>query len=65
MKHCQWDGEAVQKRKLGNSQLEVSAIGFGQVELTREDVRALEDASAKIKLEGARYPKFHEQLVGR
>ena len=35
------------------------------VELTSEDVRALEEASSKIKLEGARYPKFHEQLVGR
>ncbi len=40
-------------------------LGAVQVELTREDVRALEDASSKIKLEGARYPKFHEQLVGR
>ena len=35
------------------------------VELTVEDVRALEEASSKIKLQGARYSKFHEQLVGR
>ena len=34
------------------------------VELTPDDVRSL-DTSSKIKLEGARYPKFHEQLVGR
>jgi len=40
-------------------------LGAAQVELTREDVRALEDASSQIKLEGARYPKFHAQLVGR
>ena len=40
-------------------------LGGLQIKLTREDVRALEDASSKIKLEGARYPKFHEQLVGR
>ena len=40
-------------------------LGAANVELTAEDVRALEDASSKIKLEGARYPKFHEQLVGR
>jgi len=40
-------------------------LGAVNVELTPEDVRALEDASSKIKLEGARYPKFHEQLVGR
>ncbi len=39
-------------------------LGAAKVELTADDVRAL-DASAKIKLEGARYPKFHEQLVGR
>ncbi len=40
-------------------------LGAAEVELTADDVRALEDASSKIKLEGARYPKFHEQLVGR
>jgi len=40
-------------------------LGAAIVELTAEDVRALEDASSKIKIEGARYPKFHEQLVGR
>jgi aryl-alcohol dehydrogenase-like predicted oxidoreductase len=40
-------------------------LGAAKVELTPEDVRALEDASSKIKLAGARYPKFHEQLVGR
>jgi aryl-alcohol dehydrogenase-like predicted oxidoreductase len=40
-------------------------LGAADVALTPDDVRALEDASSKIKLEGARYPKFHEQLVGR
>ena len=40
-------------------------LGAATVELTAGDVRALEEASSKIKLEGARYPKFHEQLVGR
>jgi len=40
-------------------------LGALNVELTPDDVRALEDASSKIKLEGARYPKFYEQLVGR
>jgi aryl-alcohol dehydrogenase-like predicted oxidoreductase len=40
-------------------------LGALEVELTPEDVRALEDASSRVKLEGARYPKFHEQLVGR
>jgi aryl-alcohol dehydrogenase-like predicted oxidoreductase len=40
-------------------------LGAMKVELTADDVRALEDASSKIKIEGARYSKFHEQLVGR
>lgn len=40
-------------------------LGAANVELTAEDVQALEEASSKIKLEGARYSKFHEQLVGR
>jgi len=40
-------------------------LGAANVRLTTDEVRSLEDASSKIKLEGARYPKFHEQLVGR
>jgi aryl-alcohol dehydrogenase-like predicted oxidoreductase len=40
-------------------------FGAARVDFTGDDVRALENASSKIKLEGARYPKFHEQLVGR
>ena len=40
-------------------------LGGANVELTAEDVLALEEASSSIKIEGARYSKFHEQLVGR
>jgi aryl-alcohol dehydrogenase-like predicted oxidoreductase len=40
-------------------------LGATKVELTADDVRDLEDTSSKIKLEGARYSKFHEQFVGR
>ncbi len=40
-------------------------LGATAIELTPNDVRALEDASSKIKLEGARYPAFHAKLVGR
>ncbi|HET8924368.1 MAG TPA: aldo/keto reductase [Candidatus Acidoferrum sp.] len=40
-------------------------LGAAAVELTPDDVRALEDASSKVKLEGARYPAFHAKLVGR
>jgi aryl-alcohol dehydrogenase-like predicted oxidoreductase len=40
-------------------------LGGANIELTAEDVGVLEEASSKVKLEGARYSKFHEQLVGR
>ncbi len=40
-------------------------IGAADVELTPEDLSAIESASSHIKLEGARYPASHEQLVGR
>ena len=40
-------------------------LGGASVELTAEDVLALEEGSSRIKIEGARYSKFHEQLVGR
>jgi aryl-alcohol dehydrogenase-like predicted oxidoreductase len=40
-------------------------LGALQVELTPEDLNAIETASSQIKLEGARYPAFHEKLVGR
>lgn len=35
------------------------------VELTPDEMRELETASSEIKLEGARYPAFHQSLVGR
>jgi aryl-alcohol dehydrogenase-like predicted oxidoreductase len=40
-------------------------LGAAEVRLSAEDVSELETASSKIKVEGARYPPFHEQLVGR
>jgi len=40
-------------------------LAAAQVELTADDVRALEDASSKITIAGARYSPFHQQLVGR
>jgi aryl-alcohol dehydrogenase-like predicted oxidoreductase len=40
-------------------------IGAVNVELTPADIDAIETASSKIKLEGARYSEFHEKLVGR
>jgi len=36
-----------------------------KVEMSAEDVVALEDASSRINIEGARYPEFHQKLVGR
>jgi aryl-alcohol dehydrogenase-like predicted oxidoreductase len=40
-------------------------LGGAAVELSQDEVHSLEEASSKITIEGARYPKFHEQLVGR
>jgi aryl-alcohol dehydrogenase-like predicted oxidoreductase len=40
-------------------------LGALHVELTPEDLRDLEAASSRIKLEGARYSEFHQKLVGR
>jgi aryl-alcohol dehydrogenase-like predicted oxidoreductase len=40
-------------------------LGATKIELSDEDVRSLEDASSKVKIEGARYPAFHASLVGR
>jgi aryl-alcohol dehydrogenase-like predicted oxidoreductase len=40
-------------------------IGAVDVELTPEDLGAIESASSNIRIEGARYPEFHQQLVGR
>ena len=40
-------------------------IGAASVELTPGDLEAIEGASAHIKVAGARYPEFHQKLVGR
>jgi len=40
-------------------------LGAAHVELTAEDLRAIESASSTIKIEGARYPKWVEQTTGR
>ncbi len=40
-------------------------LGGATIELTAADVQALEEASSKVKVEGARYSAFHQTLVGR
>jgi aryl-alcohol dehydrogenase-like predicted oxidoreductase len=40
-------------------------LGALNVELTPEDLDAIETASSQITIAGARYPEFHEKLVGR
>ena len=40
-------------------------LGAANVELTPDDVRALEEASPGSSWKGRAIPKFHEQLVGR
>ena len=40
-------------------------LGAADIALLPDDVRALEDASERIEIRGARYPEFHERLTGR
>ena len=40
-------------------------IGAADVELTADDVRELQNAAAKIAVEGARYPDQLERLTNR
>ncbi len=40
-------------------------LGALHIELTPQDIAAIEDASSHIRLEGARYPESHQKLVGR
>jgi aryl-alcohol dehydrogenase-like predicted oxidoreductase len=40
-------------------------LGAVSVQLTPEDLRALESAAAKISVQGARYPEHLQKLVGR
>jgi aryl-alcohol dehydrogenase-like predicted oxidoreductase len=39
-------------------------LGAASIELTPDDLRAIDNASSNIKIEGARYPEFHERLTG-
>jgi aryl-alcohol dehydrogenase-like predicted oxidoreductase len=40
-------------------------LGGATIQLTDDEVQSLEEASSKIKVEGARYSPFHQSLVGR
>ena len=40
-------------------------IGAAAIELTPEDLRQLDGATAKITVQGARYPEELQKLVGR
>ena len=40
-------------------------LGAANVDLTPEDLRAIESASSNIRIEGARYPEWVESLSGR
>ena len=48
--------------KLGRLEENLGALDVG---LSPEDFGAIESASSHIQLQGARYPEFHEKLVGR
>ena len=40
-------------------------LGAADVNMAADDLRELESASSQIKIEGERYPAFHQKLVGR
>src|SRR5206468_9095344 len=40
-------------------------IGATEIELTQEDLREIETAASKNKVQGARYPEHLEQMTGR
>jgi len=40
-------------------------IGASAVELTSDDLRAIDSATSHVKVEGARYPEHLEKMVGR
>ena len=40
-------------------------LGAVEIQLASDDLREIEEAASKIKLEGARYPEKLEQLTGR
>ena len=40
-------------------------LGAANIQLSAEELKAIEDASSQIKVEGARYPAAQEKLVGR
>jgi aryl-alcohol dehydrogenase-like predicted oxidoreductase len=40
-------------------------LGAAEIELTADDLRNIESAASKIKVEGARYPERLEQMAGR
>jgi aryl-alcohol dehydrogenase-like predicted oxidoreductase len=40
-------------------------LGAAEVDLTSDDLREIDSASSKIKVEGARYPERLEQMTGR
>ena len=66
----------MQQRRLGNSNLEVSALGLGcmgmsqsyglppAIRLTADDLREIESAASHITIQGARYPEQLEKRTG-
>jgi aryl-alcohol dehydrogenase-like predicted oxidoreductase len=40
-------------------------LGAATIDLTSEDVRALDEASSAIEIEGERYPATHAKLIDR
>jgi aryl-alcohol dehydrogenase-like predicted oxidoreductase len=81
LNECLHKGTIMQKRTLGDSNLEVSAPGLGCMgmsqnygpsgenigavafELSPDDLREIETATAQITVQGARYPEHLERAT--
>ncbi len=63
------DGVIMQKHKLDTRHHQAASLrgklGAVSVELTPNDLRSIDDAAAKITVQGARYPEKLEQMTGR
>ena len=58
------DSDLRKRLKIAGERLDENN-GAAAVELTPDDLRDIESAASKIKVQGARYPEHVERMTGR